>query len=132
MTASERIFVYGSLRNEEPNCPRFLGASKLVGEAVTADRFKLTGFSYVPYAYPDPVKGHQLLGEVWDATPEDAMAVDWLETGAGYEPHEIDVFIDGVQTKATMYINDRSSSDRAHPNEDGCVEWPRYNRRVRT
>lgn len=122
---TKRLFVYGSLRQGEPNCPRFLGNSVFMREAVTEDRFKLTGHSYVPYAYPDPVQGHQLLGEVWEATDEDAAAVERLEVGADYLPLVTNVYIDGQAQPVTMYVNDNPFARRAQSDENGCVEWPR-------
>ena len=76
MTATTRVFVYGSLLSGEPN-HRVLARARRVGEARTAPRFALHDLG----AYPAMIEGGGLAiaGEVYEVDAKTLARLDVLE-----------------------------------------------------
>lgn len=97
-----KLFVYGSLKRGFFNHDRFgfSGAAEFLGEG-TASGVALTQLRGMPYPhafkYPDSV----VKGELYELNNKQiADALDRMERGAGYVPHDVEV----NGELATMYV----------------------------
>ncbi len=99
MTATTRVFVYGSLLSGEPN-HRVLSRARRVGEARTAARFALHDLG----AYPAMIDGgaHAIAGEVYDVDPKTLARLDVLEGHPRYYRRTAITLADG--SSAETYL----------------------------
>ncbi len=99
MTATTRVFVYGSLLSGEPN-HRILAGARRVGAGRTAARFALHDLG----AYPAMIDGgaHAIAGEVYDVDPKTLARLDVLEGHPRYYRRTAITLADG--SSAETYL----------------------------
>lgn len=123
----EYVFVYGSLKKGHWN-NRVLQDSKLVGKALTHDKFKMLNSGF-PVLTPD-VDGRQVRGEVYCVTNPDVMRdLDRLEgLGRMYDRKVHGVALDGsidmtvyVYVGTTGFVHSRQRME--HPGQRGEDIW---------
>ncbi len=80
-----KLFVYGTLQSGHGNSQRFRrGQSRLIGKAITVEKFLLMDFGGFPGMYDKPkgVKGAELTqveGELWECDDNVLAGIDMLE-----------------------------------------------------
>lgn len=99
MTATTRVFVYGSLLSGEPN-HRVLASARRIGEARTAPGFALHDLG----AYPAMIEGgaHAVAGEVYEVDAKTLARLDILEGHPRYYRRAAITLADG--SSAETYL----------------------------
>ena len=96
------LFVYGTLKRGFGNNP-LIKHTEFIGEAITIDRFDLSGIGF-PCAYPNR-KGKLLQGEIYNLKGKDFITTDSLEGNGSLYQRELREFIcDGIILEAWIYI----------------------------
>ena len=106
------VFVYGTLQSGCGN-NRLLKESKLIGNAITKDKYLQTISGSVPYVNKH-VNHCQVMGELWQIKDLGNMLnLDGLESHPNWYCREIITVIteDGQEHKAWIYFNEKSMGD---------------------
>ncbi|MEZ5818147.1 MAG: gamma-glutamylcyclotransferase family protein [Hyphomicrobiaceae bacterium] len=132
--ATERVFVYGTLKRGFPNHHLMQGA-RLIGMARTVAAMPLVvgNASFTPYLFPEPGTGHRVTGELWEVPARMMPALDELESTHlpnGYRRQAIDIEVEGgAIEQAWVYTRERRHVAVIHGEPMSDYQDRRYIRR---
>ena len=100
-----KVFVYGTLRKNEPNSEAMQGTDFL-GIATTCEKYPLVIASpfNIPFILNLPGIGHRVMGEIYDVTPEKLQELDKFEN--------VPVLYDRLSIEVEMIEYDVSSAEK--------------------
>lgn len=98
------IFVYGTIRKGDYNHHRSLnGGHEFIGEGILTG-YQMYNLGSYPMITPTGNASHEIVGEVYKISDNDANFINRMEMGAGYYPIRVTINMkDGTTRTAIAY-----------------------------
>jgi gamma-glutamylcyclotransferase (GGCT)/AIG2-like uncharacterized protein YtfP len=118
------VFVYGTLKRGHGN-HRLLADNRVIGEAVSLDRYMMWGQG-IPFIAPDDDDGSPVAGELYEVDADTLAKLDRLEGHPDWYCRELRSFtIAGETCTAWVYLARHHDRHQQQPNDPtgGVHRW---------